>query len=296
MTLFTLKIPASSANVGAGFDSMGIAVKRFLTLKVEHSDTWEFVHESDNLPKYTIAEDHFIYKVAVHVAEKYNQTMPPCKVFMTSEISLARGLGSSAAAVVAGIELANQRCNLNLTKDEKLQEATVLEGHPDNVAPSIFGQCIISNYTEGEQVKYIQIDELNVDLVLSIPNIELKTETARQVLPETLPFSRAVQASSISNMMVAALLQGEYELAGEMMEKDMFHEPYRAKLIPNYRKIRTIAKSFGGYATVISGAGPTMISFVPKDEGETIAQKLKEHLPDYIVEKTDVSKNGLQIQ
>lgn len=295
MTAFTLKIPASSANIGAGFDSMGIAVKRFLTLKVERNDNWEFIHQSDNLPKYTIAEDHFIYKVAIHIAEKYDKTIPPIKVFMTSEISLARGLGSSAAAVVAGIELANQMCNLNLTKDEKLQEATILEGHPDNVAPSIFGNCIISNYTEGKRVKYLQIDELNVDLVISIPNVELKTETARQVLPETLPFSQAVQASSISNMMVAALLQGNYELAGEMMEIDMFHEPYRAKLIPNYRKIRTIAKSFGAYGTVISGAGPTMISFVPKYEGDTIAKKLSEHLPDYIVEKTDIAKTGLQV-
>src|SRR5699024_828354 len=104
-------------NMGAGFDSIGLAVQRYLTLDVEPSDVWDFVHQSpsDVLPTYTNPTDHFIYKVALHIAKKFNKKLSPCKVTMTSEIPLARGLGSSAAAVVAGIELTNQMCSLNLT-------------------------------------------------------------------------------------------------------------------------------------------------------------------------------------
>src|SRR5690625_1609193 len=226
MQPFTLKIPASSANMGAGFDSIGIAVQRYLTLHVEQSESWEFVHQSDSLPTYTNPQDHFIYKVALHIAKKFNKTLSPCKVTMTSEIPLARGLGSSAAAVVAGIELTNQMCSLNLTKDQKLHEATLLEDLPDNVDPSIFSSCIVSNVSDTEQIRHIKLDSFNVDLVIAIPNVELKTETARLVLPEEIPFQRAVKASSVGNLMIAALLQEDYPLAGKMMESDLLHEPY----------------------------------------------------------------------
>jgi|SRR5690625_281039 len=295
MPSFTLKIPASSANMGAGFDSIGLAVQRYLTLDVEPSDTWEFVHQSNALPAYTNPTDHFIYKVALHVANKFDRTLSPCKVTMTSEIPLARGLGSSAAAVVAGIELANQICSLELSDEQKLQEATLLEGHPDNVAPSIFGGCIISNISESGDISYLKVDSLNVDLVISIPDVELKTEKARQVLPTDVPFQRAVKASSVGNLMIAALLQENYPLAGKMMESDLLHEPYRARLIPNYKMLRTLTRNFGAYGTVISGSGPTMISFVPEGKGNEIARKIADQLPDYTIEKTTIDKQGLQI-
>lgn len=295
MESFTLKIPASSANMGTGFDSIGLAVKRYLTLKVELSDSWEFVHQSDALPTYTNPQDHFIYKVALHVANKYDVKLRPCKVTMTSEIPLARGLGSSAAAVVAGIELTNQICSLQLTDEQKLLEATLLEGHPDNVAPSIFGSCIVTNISKSDEIDYIKIDSFNVDLVIAIPDVELKTEKARQALPSEIPFERAVKASSVGNLMIAALLQENYALAGKMMERDLLHEPYRARLIPNYKMIRTLSRNHGAYGTVISGSGPTMISFVPRNKGEEIAQKLAENLPDYTIEKTTIDIKGLQI-
>jgi len=295
MQPFTLKIPASSANMGAGFDSIGIAVQRYLTLHVEQSESWEFVHQSDSLPTYTNPQDHFIYKVALHIATKYEKNLSPCKVTMTSEIPLARGLGSSAAAVVAGIELANQICSLQLNDEQKLHEATLLEGHPDNVAPSIFGGCIVTHISESDEINFIKIDSFNVDLVIAIPDVELKTEKARQVLPAEIPFKRAVKASSVGNLMIAALLQENYVLAGKMMENDLLHEPYRARLISNYKKIRTLSRDLGAYGTVISGSGPTMISFVPQNKGEQIAQKLGDKLPDYTIEKTTIDKIGLQI-
>jgi|SRR5690625_3901540 len=295
MKSFMLKIPASSANMGAGFDSIGLAVQRYLTLKVETSDSWEFIHQSASLPTYTNPEDHFIYKVALHIAQKFKKSLRPCQVTMTSEIPLARGLGSSATAVVAGIELANQICSLKLTKEQKLHEATLLEGHPDNVAPSIFGGCIITNISDSGEINYVKIDSLKVDLIIAIPDVELKTEKARQALPTEISFQRAVKASSVGNLMIAAFLQKNYTLAGKMMESDLLHEPYRAKLIPNYKMIRTLAKNLGAYGTVISGSGPTMISFAPQNKGEQIVKSLTEQLPDYAIEKTTIDTKGLQI-
>ncbi|WP_249871461.1 homoserine kinase [Oceanobacillus saliphilus] len=285
-----ISVPASSANIGPGFDSMGLAVNLYLTLEVTESDEWEFnPQSSDSNCNY---KDHFIYQIAKQTAERHHKQLPKCKVIETSDIPLARGLGSSASAILAGIELANQACGLALTSEQKLRYGTEIEGHPDNIAPALYGGLIISTVTEDE-IDWIQLPSLDIDLVLYIPEVELKTEEAREVLPDSYSRNDAAIASGISNMVVAALLSGNYDLAGKMMERDQFHEPYRAALIPNYNKIRSEAKNNGAYGTVISGAGPTMLSLVPKGDGQSIAEKMKNQLSGYRVEVLDIDVRGL---
>jgi len=296
MTVFTLTVPASAANIGPGFDSMGIALKRYLILHVRKSAHFEFIHDSSFLPTYIHYTDHFIYKVANQIATKYNKPLSPCQVVIKSNIPLARGLGSSASAILAGIELANQLCNLSLTARKKLNEATNIEGHPDNVTPTLFGGCVISTKSSAEHLDFIQIPQLNFESILYIPDLEVNTEDARKALPSYMSHKEAVYASSVSNLMVAALLKGNYSLAGQMMEKDLFHEPYRAKLIPHYDNIKSEAKRCGAYSTVISGAGPTMISFVPTGKGKSIAQHMKSIFPHYTVEAVNIDEKGLQIK
>src|SRR5690625_4063466 len=176
MSMFTIIVPASSANIGPGFDSAGMAVNRYLTLKIESQDQWEFEHLSPFLPKETDYKEHFIYQVAKQIAERHERSLPASKVIVDSEIPLARGLGSSASAVVAGIELANQLCELSLSSTEKLQYATEIEGHPDNVAPAIFGGLLVTAKSSGGQVDFIQIPHLDLDIILYIPNVELTTK------------------------------------------------------------------------------------------------------------------------
>ncbi|MGM8211241.1 homoserine kinase [Virgibacillus sp. W0430] len=294
MRKFTISVPASSANIGPGYDSAGVAVSRYLTLDVETQDTWEFEHQSPILPANPIAEDHFIYKIAVQIAEKYGEELPACKVIVKSEIPLARGLGSSASAIVAGIELANQLLNLNLTKEQRLHYAVEIEGHPDNVTPCLLGGFVITVMIDNE-VEYKQLPAIETDLVIYIPDFEVRTEDARKVLPEQLTMKDATRASGISNLMIAALIAGDYHLAGKMMEKDMFHEPYRAKLIPDYTKIREEATRLGAYGTVLSGSGPTMISFVPSGKGASIAEELQKNLPAYEIKSLKLDPNGLQV-
>lgn len=295
MSCLTITVPASSANIGPGFDSAGMALNRYLTLHVSTNEKWVFEHRSVHLPQATSAEDHFIYKIAGQLAGEYHVPLPPRKIIVESEIPLARGMGSSASAVVAGIELANQLCGLALSESEKLQWATKFEGHPDNVAAALLGGLVITATPSEERIEYFQTANIDLDLVLYIPGFELKTEAARKVLPKQFSRSSAASASSIGNMMVAGLISGNYELAGRMMEADLFHEPYRASLIPNYAEIRREAKNLGAYGTVISGAGPTMISFAPKGGGQIIADHLKTMLPDYSVQLVKLDDQGLRV-
>lgn len=293
--MFTISVPASSANIGPGFDSAGVAVSRYLTLEVKEADKWQFTHTTATIPPVHDYHDHYIYKVAKQVADWQEETLTPCHVTMDSEIPLARGLGSSASAIVAGIELANQLCKLNLTEEKKLDYAVKIEGHPDNVAAALLGGFVVT-VKMGEEASYKKLPAIQTDLVVYIPNFELKTEDARKVLPDKFLMKDAATASGVSNLMISALLTGDYELAGKMMESDLFHESYRAKLIPNYFDIRSEARKLGAYGTVISGAGPTMISFVPGGEGKSIATQMNNLLDNYEVTALKLDENGLQVK
>lgn len=293
MSRFKIIVPASSANLGPGFDSMGLAVNLYLTLEVKQQTHWEFISSAG--VESSTYEEHFIYQIAKKIADNYGRPLPPCRVEETSSIPLARGLGSSASAIIAGIELANQLCRLNLTREEKLAYATEIEGHPDNVAPALFGGLTISTYVDDE-IDWIKLADFTPQLVVYIPEVELKTDAARKVLPEQYVKAEATLASSISNLAVASLLTGDYALAGKMMEKDRFHEPFRKALIPNYDLIKSEAKKLGAYGTTISGAGPTMISFVAQADRDHLVAHFSKLLPDYHVEGLEMDRTGLRIE
>ncbi|GAA0590790.1 homoserine kinase [Virgibacillus siamensis] len=296
MKKFSMSIPASSGNLGPGFDSTGMALSRYLTLHVEEQEQWEFKHESPFLPVVTDYTEHLIYQTAEKIAGRYRKQLRCCKVTIESDIPLARGLGSSASAVLAGVELANQLCELNLSSEQKLYYGTEMEGHPDNVAPALYGGIVFSAVTAGGEIEHLKTGSRGLELVIFIPETELKTAQARRLVPDTFSRDLASSASAISNVMVAAMLSGDYPLAGRMMEQDMFHEPYRAEVIPNYKLIRGNAKKKGAYGTVISGAGPSMISFVPVGEGKRLRGMMKGILPDYEIAVLTIDEAGLQVE
>ncbi|HLR64874.1 MAG TPA: homoserine kinase [Pseudogracilibacillus sp.] len=292
--MFTIVTPASSANIGPGFDSIGVALSRYLTIHVEPSSHWEFIHRTDRIPTLDRFEDHYIYKVARDVARYHDVFLPPCKVIVESDIPLARGLGSSASAIVASIEMVNQLAHLNLTEKEKLAHAVRIEGHSDNVAAALLGGFVVTVQMD-DDAQYKKLPTIDTDIVIYIPKVELKTSDARSVLPDEYVQADATTASGVSNLMLSALMLGDYELAGQMMESDLFHETYRAKLVPNYYEIRRKARDLGAFGTVISGAGPTMISFVKRGSGQSIAQEMNRFLNDYEVESLKIDEQGLQI-
>ena len=259
-------VPATSANVGPGFDSVGIAVTRYLSIEVlEPADAWLIEHDlGAGIPT---DEKNLLLSTALSIAP----AIQPHHIKMTSEVPLARGLGSSSSVIVAGIELANQLANLQLSDAEKLRIATEIEGHPDNVAPAIFGNMVIASYI-GEDVQYVTADFPSCDLVAFVPSYQLKTSDSRNVLPKEWSYKEAVAASSVANVAIAALLKGDLLTAGRSIESDHFHERYRQSLVKEFPQVKEVAHAHGAYATYLSGAGPTIMNLLaPEHTGTFVA-------------------------
>lgn len=287
-----IKVPGSTANLGPGFDSIGLGLSLYLTLEVTLQDKWEFVHIGDNVPSDTTVETHLIYNIAQQVAKQYNVALRPCKIEMTSELPLARGLGSSAAAIVAAIELANVLGELELSTQDKLNISSKIEGHPDNATASVLGGLTISAMDEHGIVDTLHIEQVEAAFVVFIPDVELKTADSRGVLPEQFDRHYAVRASASANMLAASLIAKDYVRIGRYMEADLFHEPFRSKLIPNYAEIHEAAKNAGAYGTALSGAGPTLISMIPPAIANQFVDVMKNQFPTHQIVLTTADPTG----
>ena len=264
-----ITVPATSANVGPGFDSVGIAVTRYLTIDVlEAQENWWIEHDlGGEIPS---DEDNLLLQTALQVASD----LSPHRIKMVSEVPLARGLGSSSSVIVAGIELANQLGKLSLSDEDKLEIATKIEGHPDNVAPAIFGNLVVASYVD-QQTNHLVLPFPECALVAFVPNYELKTSDSRNVLPSEWTYKEAVAASSIANVAIAALAKGDLRVAGKAIEADRFHERYRQQLVAEFPQVKDIAHQHEAYATYLSGAGPTIMTLLPVEHAETFAKYLE---------------------
>jgi homoserine kinase len=290
-----ITVPASTANLGAGFDSLGLALNLYLTVEAVESDSWHVTALSPELQEFPTDETHFIVEVAKGVADAYGKKLRPCHLFVSSDIPLTRGLGSSAAAVVAGIELAAVSCGLNLSSQMKLEMATKYEGHPDNVGASLYGGFVVSCQTEAG-VKLLSLSHLPIEVVTVIPKTELKTSESRDVLPDEVPFQESVLAGAVSNVLVAAFITQDWELAGKMMKQDRYHQPYRKKLLPHYQAVEEVAGRFGAFGVALSGAGPTIACFVEKEAGEWLLRQLQQSFPTMDVRKLSISTTGSKVE
>ena len=262
-------VPATSANVGPGFDSVGIAVSKYLTIEVlEPADAWLIEHDlGAGIPT---DEKNLLLSTALSISTD----MQPHRIKMTSEVPLARGLGSSSSVIVAGIELANQLGKLSLSDEDKLEIATKIEGHPDNVAPAIFGNLVIASYI-GEDVQYVTADFPTCDLVAFVPSYQLKTSDSRNVLPIEWSYKEAVAASSVANVAIAALLKGDLVTAGRSIELDHFHERYRQSLVKEFPQVKEVAHAHAAYATYLSGAGPTIMNLLAPEHSAAFVAALE---------------------
>ena len=283
-------VPATSANVGPGFDSVGIAVTRYLTIEVlGPADDWFIEHDlGAGIPT---DEKNLLLSTALSISTD----MQPHRIKMTSEVPLARGLGSSSSVIVAGIELANQLANLQLSDAEKLRIATEIEGHPDNVAPAIFGNMVIASYI-GEDVQYVTADFPSCDLVAFVPSYQLKTSDSRNVLPKEWSYKEAVAASSVANVAIAALLKGDLLTAGRSIESDHFHERYRQSLVKEFPQVKEVAHAHGAYATYLSGAGPTIMNLLAPEHTTAFVATLEELGLDGQIFQLKIDTFGVRVE
>ena len=283
-------VPATSANVGPGFDSVGVAVTKYLEIQVcEEREEWMIEHQLGKwIPR---DERNLLLKIALQIIPN----LQPRRLKMTSDVPLARGLGSSSSVIVAGIELANQLGKLKMTDQEKLELATKIEGHPDNVAPAIYGNLVIAS-SVGDQVSAIVAPFPECAFLAYIPNYELRTRDSRGVLPKKLSYKEAVAASSIANLAVAALLRGDMVTAGQAIEGDLFHERYRQDLVREFATIKKVAKRNGAYATYLSGAGPTVMVLADPDKMPTIKAELEKQPFKGKLHDLQVDTEGVRVE
>ncbi|MDN6383495.1 MAG: homoserine kinase [Tetragenococcus koreensis] len=286
-------VPATSANLGPGFDSCGVALSSYLTIEIIEEDTkWTVDHElGDAIP-------HDEQNLLIQTAQQVASGLKPQHLKMTSSIPIARGLGSSSSIIVAGIELANRLENLNLTERQKIEIATSIEGHPDNCAPAICGDFVVASYFFNQNkptIHYVKHYFPECQIIAYIPHSQVLTKESRSVLPETLSFEEAVKASSIANVMIAAVLNGDLRLAGKMMEQDRWHEAYRQEFVPHLATIREIVKRNEGYAAFLSGAGPTVLILTSEEKSDLITFELEQMEGSAQIEQLSVDREGVQV-
>ncbi len=264
-----VKVPATSANIGSGFDACGLALSHYNIVSVQQSDVIDITTtDSSTVPT---GNKNLIYHTVKSVYTKFGKQLNGLKIVQENNIPMTRGLGSSSACIVAGILAANELLGNVLTKNEMLELATKIEGHPDNVAPALLGGFVTSVYDEGKvySVKKVLPDDLR--FAVFIPNFKLATTTARQVLPKEIPHSHAVFNLARSALLSAALCENRFDLL-KVATKDMVHQQYRLPLIKGGEDVFDLANSLGALATYISGAGPTILSIVEKSNKKFFEQ------------------------
>ena len=258
-------VPATSANVGAGFDALGLALSLHNTVTMEEWDKLDIMASDGSL--IPTGTSNLIYRSAKAVYEQLGKPIKGLRIRQENPIPMARGLGSSSACIVAGILGANALLGNPLTKRQMLTLATSIEGHPDNVAPAMLGGFVSSVFDEGQV--FTARKEINEELAFAafIPNFKLLTEKARAALPKTVDRRDAVYNLSRAAPATAPFCDGDYELL-RVATKDALHQQYRLPLIPGGERVFEIAWDLGAYAVYISGAGPTIMAVVHRDNCE----------------------------
>lgn len=259
----TVKVPASTANLGPGFDTLGMAFQLYTTISLEAADETIIRLHGSQLEGIATDKTNLIYKVAADLFEKAGKPVPELIIDIDSDVPLTRGLGSSASAIVGALVAANELAGKPFTTDELFTMATKREGHPDNVGAALFGGIIVA-LIDGDDVPYVRLPvPEHLGALVVIPDFMLSTEKSRDVLPSMYSRHDVVHTSSHTGVLVAALATGQLGLLKSAM-KDVLHQPYRVPLVPGLETIIEDATKYGALGAALSGAGPTIIAFVDR--------------------------------
>ena len=286
----SVKVPATSANIGPGFDCLGLALPIYNTVTIEETvlpgtgieinmiseekDTSIDEMVFDNIPR---DESNIVYKAVEMLYNSIGQEPSELKINIQSQIPIARGLGSSAAVIVGGLMAANKLLGSPADEAALLSIATEVEGHPDNVAPAILGGFVLASQEDDGTITYKKLSwPSEWDITVCIPDFELSTNIARSVLPQSVPLQDAVYNSKHLGMLIAAVETKDEKLMKAALH-DKLHQPYRAKLVPGMEEIMEAFKHEDGIiGTVLSGAGPTMLVISHNYDLDKIKSKVRE--------------------
>ena len=260
LTPVTLRVPGSSANLGPGFDALAIALKVWLECRFTVNDrlTIEVNGRDANLIQPT--EDNLIWKTALAVAARCHLPLPPIHLVINNDIPIGKGLGSSAAALTAGVIIAERLLDLRWKPARILDEAARLEGHPDNVAACVLGSIVASGVEPGGLTRAIRVDmPEQFDLAVVVPDFAIPTKESRAVLPDCYSQADVVFNVQRTALLIAALATGDSS-AFPMALDDRLHQPFRTQLVPGLGEILRLRKH-GLLGCVLSGAGPAVLVF-----------------------------------
>lgn len=274
-TTVTVITPGTTANLGPGFDCLGAALTIYnrFEFKINPEISLKITLQGSNSTGVSTNPDNLLYRAFSTLYQHIGQDIPGVEITIESGVPLARGLGSSATAIVAGLVAANYLAQNPLQPSEVLELAIATEGHPDNVVPAFLGNCQLSvAHEKGWQICPIPWSE-RITPVVAIPDFELSTEVARSVLPQQIQ-----RADAIFNVAhFGLLLRGLATNQGEWLRvalADRLHQPYREDLISGYQELRNEAIAAGAYGLVISGAGPTLLALVDSSQATAVESAL----------------------
>lgn len=269
-------VPATTANLGPGFDTMGLALDMYTEVIMEAGgEGIRITSEGEGSEELSSSEDNLIYKCAKKLFDSVEYEPKGLSLRIINGIPLSRGLGSSASAIIAGLLAAREISAANISDYELLKMATEVEGHPDNVAPALFGGFVLSRM-EGKEIIYRKIDvDDKLLAVVAIPEFELPTEKSRAILPRTVSREDAIFNIGNASLLVYSLLMKDYSLLRKAMN-DRLHEPYRMPLVPGLEEVKRRALGAGAFSAALSGAGPTVIAFADEHNSESVRTAMEE--------------------
>jgi homoserine kinase len=272
----TIRVPATTANLGAGFDCIGAALSMYNEFTFTPIDTTDLVIAVQGLEaaKVDTGTSNLAYKAFLKLYGRIDRTPPVIQLEIHLGVPLARGLGSSATAIVGGLLGANALAGNPLSQAEIMQLAIDMEGHPDNVVPALIGGCrLAATAASGWAIADIPWHSSIVPVV-AIPDFELSTAEARSVLPTEYSRADAIFNTAHLGLMIRGLETGNAEwLTAGLTDK--IHQPYRQKLITGYADVESAVIAAGGYGMVISGAGPTLLAITTTARAEVVATAMK---------------------
>ena len=280
MTLVRVKAPATTANMGPGYDCLGMALDVWNTIEIEVLDSGEPVVEvtGEGAGELGTGRDNLVYRSMEFLFQDAEQEMPLVRIRCDNAIPLARGMGSSAAAIAGGLVAANAICSQDYTPNDLLEMAATIEGHPDNVAAAVLGgmQLVISDKTEeGSRLYAVSINvppELRA--VVFVPQVRIATEDARAVLPEKITVADAVHNMGRVGLLVASMATNHPEYLA-IATQDLLHQPYRQPLFPAMKVIFKAALDAGALGVFLSGSGSTVLALTQGRE-MTVAYEMAE--------------------
>lgn len=278
--MIRVKIPATSANLGPGFDCLGLALQLYNTITVEPNRPFQISltgSYSDGIPT---NESNLVWRTMCHFWKLIHYPTPSVALTLENYIPPARGLGSSSAAIVGGLVAANTLAGSPYTKYELLQVANALEGHPDNVTPALYGGVTLSVPAKGRIIPRVLAQSPNLKAVVVIPNTRLNTEKARGILSPHVSRKDAIFNISHVGLLIEAFIREDYSLLKEGM-CDVLHQNQRAILLPGMLETIEAALKAGAYGAALSGSGPTLIALITESSKKEVSQSMITTLGQY---------------